>query len=190
MANIHTPGILGMDMIPRIGLHIQQMCGLCVGDTPPILSEYSDIFNKPLKDSVLTGFEPFKIIKPTTEFEPKPQPARHLPADDETFVNEKILELLEAGVLKESTSAWRHSPVVVPKSDGSKRMVINYEPVNAQTSLDAHPVPLIDDLLTKFFLILTSPNFIISFRWWSPIATRLRSTQVAGCTGTFVVFLT
>ena len=149
VADIHVPGILGMDLIPRVGLHIEQVCGISVAGIPPILAEYSDVFNKPLKDSVLVGIEPFQIIGPTTEFQPKPQPARRLPAEEDSFVTEKVKELLEAGVIEESTSAWRHSPVIVPKPDGSKRMVINYKPVNAQTSLDAYPLPLIDDLLAK-----------------------------------------
>ena len=59
------------------------------------------------------------------------------------------IELLNAGMIEESSSPWRHNPLVVLKSDGSSRMTIKYKPVNAITSFDAFPLAKADDLLWK-----------------------------------------
>ena len=81
-----------------------------------------------------------------------------------SFVNEKVCELLHAGVIEESRSPWRHNPVIVAKKDGSSRMTINYKPVNSVTKFDAYPLPKIDTLIAnlkdaKFFSTLDFSQF-------------------------------
>ena len=75
---------------------------------------------------------------------------RKLPKDKEEIVLQKVSELLRDGIIRESTSPWRHQPFLVPK-DGGKgwRMVVNYKPVNSLTERDAFPITTMQDILGK-----------------------------------------
>lgn len=145
-----TDGILGMDLIPTVGLKLGNDCGLVFNITPnDIVCEYKDIFDKPLAKSSLTGIEPFEIIRLQENSEPKQCALIKMNAKHKDFVEAKVKELLHAGVIVESRSPWRHTPVVVNKSDGSLRMTINYKPVNSTTIADAFPIPNVTDLLNR-----------------------------------------
>jgi len=156
--------ILGMDLLPRIGLCIGLKNELICSMIPDVLRKFKDIFDRPLKDSVLKFIEPFEIIRLEKNAEPKQVAVRSINKKNETFVREKINELLDAGVIVESTSPWRHNVVVVPKSNGTLRMTVNYKPVNSCTIFDAFPFVKVDDLLprlakAKFFSSLDFSQF-------------------------------
>ena len=100
------------------------------------------LFDKPLCDIVLKGIEPFEIVR-VDGAKPKQCVPRPLSKKDTDFVTKKVTELLNAGVIVESKSPWRHNVVVVDKKDGSSRMTIKYKPVNLNTMFDAFPFPVI-----------------------------------------------
>ena len=57
--------------------------------------------------------------------------------------------MLEADLIRPSTSP-RASPIVlVPKKDGSWRFCVNYQKPNAVTEADPFPIPRVDDLLEQ-----------------------------------------
>ena len=61
---------------------------------------------------------------------------------------EKIIEAqLEAGVIRESTSAWSSPLVYVKKRDGTTRPCVDYRKLNDVTKKDAYPLPRIDECL-------------------------------------------
>ena len=49
------------------------------------------------------------------------------------WVKEEIDKLLEAGIIRESHSSWSAPIVVVPKSDGGKRLCVDYRGINTIT---------------------------------------------------------
>ena len=76
----------------------------------------------------------------------KQAPYRQSPAKQEA-VHQEVQRLLAAGLIAPSSSPWSSPVSLVPKPDGSWRMVIDYRRVNAKTRKDAYPVPLIEECL-------------------------------------------
>ena len=76
----------------------------------------------------------------------KQAPYRQSPAKAEA-VTKEVRRLLEVGLIIPSNSPWSSPVSLVPKPDGSWRMVIDYRKVNAKSRKDAYPVPLIEDCL-------------------------------------------
>ena len=147
---IDFPGIFGMDAINRIGLKIGIDVGLIFSISESIVKDYSDVFDKPMKNSLLCGVPPVEIIKLAKDARPKQCVVRPLSKEDAQFMQLKVNELLENGVIRPSQSPWRHQPIVVPKDGGkSKRLVINYKPLNELTTFDAYPFPPIEELFEK-----------------------------------------
>jgi hypothetical protein len=58
-----------------------------------------------------------------------------------------IKQQLDAGVIRESTSAWASPLVYVNKKDGSTRPCVDYRRLNDVTKKDAYQLPRIDDCL-------------------------------------------
>jgi hypothetical protein len=64
-------------------------------------------------------------------------------------INAEILSMLEAGIIRPSTSAWSSPVVIIPKKDGSKRMCVDYRKLNAITIQENWPLPDIRDILDR-----------------------------------------
>ncbi len=55
--------------------------------------------------------------------------------------------MLDQDVIEPSNSEWNFSLILVPKSDGTMRPVIDYRELNKQTIPDRLPLPVISDIL-------------------------------------------
>lgn len=76
----------------------------------------------------------------------KQAPYRTSPAT-QAFISAQVQKLLEAGLIRPSNSPWASPVIVVPKSDGSKRMCVDYRQVNSRVVKDGYPLPRIEDCL-------------------------------------------
>ena len=86
-------------------------------------------------------------------------------------VREHLKEMLEIGVIRESTSPFSSNVVIVRKKDGTIRFCIDYRKLNQRTEKDAYPIPRIDDTLhslagSKYFstLDLRSGYWLVELR--------------------------
>ena len=148
VANISVDALLGLDILSCLNFSMyigeDRICALL----PSFLSDFTDVFDKDLKDSCLKNCEAFEIIKTPAE-KPTRSFVRRFNKVEETFLRAKVAELEKAGVIEISHSPWRASPVIVNKNDGSKRLTINYKPVNGQTVFDSFPLPNVEELLSR-----------------------------------------
>ena len=63
------------------------------------------------------------------------------------LIKAEITKLLEANIIRPSSSPWSSSVVLVPKPHNEKRLCIDYRKVNAITIPDMFPLPRIQDIL-------------------------------------------
>lgn len=59
-------------------------------------------------------------------------------------IKEHVDEMLSQGIIRHSFSPWASAPHIVPKKDGTSRLVIDYRPVNRLTKKDSYPLPNIE----------------------------------------------
>lgn len=77
-----------------------------------------------------------------------------IPDCQKPVVEQYTKELLDQGILKNSTSPWNAPVIVVPKkldASGEKkwRVVIDYRKLNEQIPDDEYPLPRIDDTIDR-----------------------------------------
>ena len=65
------------------------------------------------------------------------------------WVKEEIAKLLTAKVICSSWSSWSAPIIIVPKWDGGKRLVIDYQTLNKVTRKFTWPVPKVKDIFFK-----------------------------------------
>ena len=89
------------------------------------------------------------IVKHTIETgsaKPVRQSPRRLTPPQRNVVKEQIQQMLQDGVIRESTSPWSSPIVIVNKKDGSPRTCIDYRLLNKVTEKDSFPLPRIEDM--------------------------------------------
>ena len=73
-------------------------------------------------------------------------PPRRVPAHYCSEVERQINEMLEQGIITQSSSPWMAPAVFVPKKSGELCICIDYRELNKQTTKDAYPLPLPDEV--------------------------------------------
>lgn len=111
-----------------------------------VLAEYCDVFAEPTSLPPkrtqyhrihLKGAEPISV-----------KPYRYL-AVQKDAMEELVREMLDSGVIRNSTSPLSASVVLVRKKDGSWRMCVEYRELNKNTVQDKFPMPVIEELLDE-----------------------------------------
>ncbi len=80
---------------------------------------------------------------------PLPRPLRHQSAKDAEVIRQYVEAGLASGMLRPSVSPYGAAIMVVPKPDGSPRIVVDYRALNSTTVRNQYPLPLIDELFDK-----------------------------------------
>ena len=110
-----------------------------------LLTDFEDVFAK--NDYDLGDFTAIEHEIPTGEAKPIKQRMRRTPT---CFVEEEeayLKKMLDAGVIQPSISEWASAPVLIRKRDGQVRWCVDYRAVNAVTTKEVYPLPLIEECL-------------------------------------------
>ena len=74
-------------------------------------------------------------------------PSYRLPHSQRQVADNLVQDMLEEGILQESYSPWNSPMFLVPKKDGTYRVVVNFRRVNSVTIPDHYPLPVLSDIL-------------------------------------------
>lgn len=71
------------------------------------------------------------------------------PQSDYDEIKRQVTELKEKGLIRDSTSPWTFPVTLAPKKDNTKRLCIDFRPLNAITIDDKMPMPRIQEVLDR-----------------------------------------
>lgn len=122
-----------------------------------LLEKYKDCFASNLKELGSTNVTEMNIeINSKRPIVYRPYRLSHKERDQ---VREMVGEMLEAGIVRESTSEYASPVILVRKKDGRMRMCIDYRMLNSVTIKEHYPMPVIEDEIARlsgqaFFITL------------------------------------
>ena len=76
-------------------------------------------------------------------------PPRRIPAHYKEEVECQVQQMLQKGVIKESSTPWMAPAVFVRKKSGEIRLCVDYCELNKKRQKDAYPLPLLDEVQDK-----------------------------------------
>ena len=65
------------------------------------------------------------------------------------MVKQELKEMLDQGIIEPSVSEWAAPIVPIAKKDGSHRLCVDYQHLNAISQTNVYPMPRIDDLIDQ-----------------------------------------
>lgn len=135
-----------------------------------LLLEFSDVFDERLGHTNILTHE----IN-TGNTAPIKQHPRRIPYAHRHESKRQISDMLDKGIIRESTSAWSSPIILVKKKNGELRFCVDYRKLNAVTVGHAHPLPRVDDIFdslgnSQYFSTLD----LKSAYWQVPVAEKDR----------------
>lgn len=100
---------------------------------------FSDINEKPINGTPMRFY--------TTTQRPIFAKQRHYTVEEVGAMKLHIKSLLEQGIIEPSDSGYAATSRIIPKKNGTGRLVVNYIPLNAVTYRDSYALPHISDIL-------------------------------------------
>ncbi|XGW19137.1 hypothetical protein V3C99_003171, partial [Haemonchus contortus] len=110
-----------------------------------LMSKFNDAFA--VTDAELTQTDLVVHDIDTADHKPIKQKTRPVPFAARKNFKSLIKDLLNRGIIEQSSSEWASPVVLVKKKDGSLRICIDYRELNKITRQDSYPLPKIDTVL-------------------------------------------
>ncbi|KAM9757963.1 uncharacterized protein ACNS7B_005082 [Menidia menidia] len=117
------------------------------GKLTTLLQKWEKVFSKHDEDFGRTNAVKHTI--PTGDACPTRERFRPLPPLMYKEMRSLLADMLDKGVITESSSPWAAPIVMVKKKDGSWRFCVDYRKLNSVTHKDAFPLPRIEETLTS-----------------------------------------
>jgi hypothetical protein len=112
-----------------------------------ILEEYIDVFKEP------TELPPRRAHDHAIPLQQRVQPISVRPYRYHFYQKEDIenivKELLQSGVIRNSTSPFSSPVLLIRKADATWRMCMDYKALNKVTIKNRFPIPIVDELLDE-----------------------------------------
>jgi hypothetical protein len=127
-----------------------------LGEIPPdiresfmqILTEFQDVFDWHNDKMGRTTLLEHEIILKENTIPIRHRPYRMAPIEQE-YLKKELDKLCQLGIIKPANTPFTAPIILVKKKNGDYRMVVDYRKLNAQTKVDAYPLPKIDDLIDE-----------------------------------------
>ena len=111
-----------------------------------LLTEFEQVFSKDKWDLGSCDLHKLKI-QLAEGSQPTRVPYRAMNPTKRKELKEKISKLQQKDLIAPTHSEWAAPTILVPKKDGSYRLVVDYRKLNSQTVKTSWPLPRISDIL-------------------------------------------
>ena len=113
-----------------------------------VFEKYRGIFAKSMMDLGKTNLISHEIT--LTDSIPVYTPPYVVPFNQRPFIKRHLQEMIQNGIICESTSPYSSSVVLVKKKNGEIRFCVDFRKLNSKTIKDPQPIPRIQDLTSYF----------------------------------------
>lgn len=134
------------DLVDQINVDRTQFTEGELETIDSLLSEYRDLLAVNPSAPGTTHWVTHSIN--TGNSRPINQAPHRTSAKEKLYVEEKVGEMKDDGIIRLSKSPWSAPVILVKKKDGSIRFCIDYRKLNEVTERDVYPLPRIDDCLS------------------------------------------
>ncbi|CAH2085257.1 unnamed protein product [Euphydryas editha] len=112
-----------------------------------LLNKYASSFVDGVpRRRVNTGELEIDLVDPHKTVQRRPY---RLAPTEKQIVREKVQELLDAGVIRESSSPFASPILLVKKKDNTERMCVDYRELNSNTRPEHYPLPRIEEQIDQ-----------------------------------------
>ncbi|XP_049875596.1 uncharacterized protein LOC126373483 [Pectinophora gossypiella] len=112
-----------------------------------LLSNYGDCFSKGLEDLGFT--EATEMVIELEDSQPVVYRPYRMSYAERILVRNMVREMLDNGIVRESSSPYASPIVLVQKKTGEKRLCVDYRALNRKTRKDHYPLPRVEDQLDQ-----------------------------------------
>ena len=110
-------------------------------------------------------------------------PPRRIPAHYKAEIEQQIQDMLRQGIIEVSSSPWMAPAVFVRKKSGEIRLCIDYRELNKQTTKDAYPLPLPDEVQDQLSSSTVFSTLDLQSGYWQVPVNPADMEKTAFCPG-------